>query len=629
MQLGLFFVYAAALLSLGVRVYTFLGYKDDLNGNKALWLGEVLLLGSIVLVGAFVFLSLVGLYKIYVLWGIVVSSFFCLLHQKTRANLVNLLFKNIRWDVPLAVFCLLTAVFFFRNCYFLVDVDSHSSYLYAQKLWLYHGHSLFADRGIDIKVFAPHFDAVPYVLGIGLFGQETLFPLLVNWFWRFIVLLLVFGYTSYRFNSVYALAAAMFVMFNDHFYFSGANRWVILNAVIIALVFAASYNLWESIVRKSTYRLLLCAIFLSQLMANKYTMIYILVSMTALAILLHQNRLQRIREFLKNKRWVTAFGVSCLFTFFWYLKNWIATGLPTFPALAWKFNTLGWTPEMGEAFMQFYRGLTLGESLKYATFLFVWPGITVSKIVGVTILLLPLITLAVVRRDRFEKNAYYELCFWLGLSLLVLIGTCRASHQDPRHFRYIMGVYTFAAIISVDYIFKFGFSIKKPLIIGIILLVFSGKEFGVIEKSGLEFRRPSAADNLDVLLNKKHFNDFIDRYYDLNPKIDRVFNENLERANQSAWYNEVLSNSAFLMPIRPQIGLWHTTIVNWDSYEDKDKIVQDLKSYGLKEIMRINPEGFEFISLEEYADLALTFDRHPKSISYHWGLPEELTLTKY
>src|SRR6185436_2070431 len=86
-------------------------------------------------------------------------------------------------------------------------------------------------------------------------------------------------------------------------------------------------------------------------------------------------------------------------------------------------------------------GLSVAEILKYLSYLFIWPGVTPAKYVYLMIIFSPFIMCFSLLRDRFDKELFREVCYWLGLSVVCIVGICLASHQDPRYFRFLLGVY--------------------------------------------------------------------------------------------------------------------------------------------------------------------------------------------
>jgi len=321
-----------------------------------------------------------------------------------------------------------------------------------QRLWLDHGTSIWGDAGVDCTIFVSQFDALPYALGLSIFPHETLFPQLITLYWRLISLLLIFGYTSYRFNRYYGLAATMLVLFNEHFYYSGANNCCIINSALIALLFGAVYNLWESRAQKNPFRFLLALLFISQLMSNKYQMAYNVFFLVISGTLIQGNPMEKIKGIFLNKRALFAILTASFITLLIFIKNHMATGLATFPIFAGHFNIFNWSPQMSDVFIQIAGGLTVPLFMKYMSYLFVWPGIMAAKYVIVVILFLPLIFVVSLLRSQIDKEAILELCFWLGMSILLVMGICLANHQDPRYYRYAIAVMSFASIFSIHYI---------------------------------------------------------------------------------------------------------------------------------------------------------------------------------
>ncbi len=144
-QFGLFIVFVISVFISGNSIFCFLD-KDEkslLKTNRSLYVGEVLLIGSIFLIGQLLILSLIRLYKVGYLWGVVLVNYFFLFNKDVRARIYYIFRKKISSIIPNILFVLLAFILFFRNCYFMYDVDSLSTYLFAQKLWLSFGTSIF------------------------------------------------------------------------------------------------------------------------------------------------------------------------------------------------------------------------------------------------------------------------------------------------------------------------------------------------------------------------------------------------------------------------------------------------------------------------------------------------------
>jgi len=636
-QFGLFIIYAFSLLVVGLRVYWLIAPAQETPLNYYVHLGELLLLGSIVLVGEMLLLSLIGFYKSPFLWGAVAANLSFLMLKSIRLHLIYLI-QRLRY-AGIAGFCfiLLTSTMVFRNCYFLIDVDSLSTYLYAQKMWLEKGSSLVGGVGTDFRAFLPHFDGVPYALGLSVFPQETLFPELVTVLWRVIVLLLVFGYTLYRFNAFYAFAALAFVLFNDHFFYSGANQWVIINAALIAFIFASALNFLESRRRGRTLHLVMALIFLSQFISNKYQMLFATGLMCVIGGFVQPQKMRSIVEIVKSKRWVfsilIAWGVMSL----WLVKNLLTTGDPVYPILAGNLEVLGWTKEKWSVLHAIAGGIDIDLVFKYFNYLFIWPGVAAAKYVAVILSIVPFIFLVGFLRSNIPKESIIELCFWLSLAASLVIGISLFCHQDPRYYRYPIAIMSFTTILCIDFIFRYCLLLDRAGIISCVLLIVScmgGSNEGikVVWDQGGAFLRPTIVDNINVILNKMHTDDAIKKHHPEIPSIRREVAENKDRANRAAWDIGGRGGSfpAFLLPIRPAVSLWHTNLIQWNSYQNEDSIVLDLEQRSIESIMRINDDGvLRFLPLREYAKEAVAYDRKPKNFLYTYNFPYELEVARY
>ncbi len=629
LQMGAFSVYILVLLNAGIACFQWLNPRQNYI-NRVLCLGETLLLGSIIVIGEMLFLSLVHLYTGFWLWGTLLLNFSFLLLPSTRRGWAMLFKKNINWDLPLVSFFILVLFFLLRNCYFLVDVDSHSSYLYAQKLWLEHTTSIFASPALDIKVFVPHFNAVPYALGIVLFPGEPLFPQLVVASWTVMAVLLVFGYISYRLGRTYALAAVMLCLFNDHMFYSGANTCCIINSALIALLFATAYNFWEASTHKDPFRLLLALIFLVQLIANKYQVLYVFMMLLVLGILL-PNNFRNFCSIFSNRKWMFGLMISMVICGFWYLKNYLATGNPFFPILSGDLGTLGWTKEMAVIFNKVYAGpLTFLQVMKFLSYLFVWPGINAAKIVGMIIFLFPVLMILASRKKEFDLGPFKEMCFWLGFSVIILAGLCLINFVDPRIYRYPIAVMAVACVFSLKFLLEHCFGLRGR-IVSVIILLIALNGFQIIFSQN-QYGRPTIRQNSAVLLNRLHMKDLLSEYYPNNIIAEEGAKQNFRMFKSAAWdtgVGGVTPLSAYLLPSRPQVGLWYTTAVRWDSYKDVKTIVSDLKEQGIEWIMKAQNGKLIFESDEDYAKRAVLFDRYPKQLFYDYGFPQELANVHY
>lgn len=635
-QFGMFAVFFFSVVSCGLAVYNFINRENKSFINGSIFLGEVLLLGSTLLVGELLLLSFAGLYKAPYLWSAVFLNYGLLFSAKNRRSCALFLNKKAVFNLPFLLLMLLLAVFVFRNCYFLVDVDSHGGYLLTQKIWLSAGTSLIGDAGFDARLFVPQFNAVPYGLGLSVFGTETLFPQLINTFWRLIVIILVFGYTAYYFNGYYGLGAAMFVLLNDHFFYSGANRYVIINGAVIAFYFAAAYNFWEARRRRCSFRFFLALIFLTQLTANKYQIIFDLLFLAVLGLVIQPDLKQRIKDIFSRKERLYCLIGACFISGLWLLKNLLLCGNPLFPMLAGKLGTFNWTTPLEAVSLKRAFYISPMKLFKFLSYFFIWPGVAVAKYVFFCLTLLPLFILKVFLREKFDKEALLGFSFWLGLSLLSIIGICFTGWQDPRAYRYLIAVFSFTTVLSISYIFTEVLHIRKKIVIGCVIILLAaagGRNEGLrvmkMTAGGLEF--PTFGENMGVITDRLHADYAVKKHYPAVSEINKVLKDNKDKLKKLAWDQDCLGpyTSAFVLPISTVVSLQLNALIKWDSYESPELIENDLREYGIDWVITRKDDKFVIISSADYAKMAVKFERYPRYTNYDYGFPEELKKIQY
>lgn len=636
LQFGMFILFILSVISCGLAAYNLINKEGKSFINGSVFLGEILLLGSTLLVGELLLLSLVGLYKAPYLWGAVLLNYCFFFSAGVRRSCVSVFRKGLNFDLPSLLLILLLGIFIFRNCYFLVDVDSHGGYLFTQKVWLSYGTSLVGDASFDARLFVPQFNAVPYSLGLSIFGTETLFAQLINTFWRLIVIILVFGYTRYYFNGYYGLAAAMFALLNDHFFYSGANQYVIINGAVIAFYFAAAYNFWEARRKDSAFRFFLALIFLTQLLANKYQIAFDLLFLFVLGVFIQPDLKQKIKEILSRKEWLFCLAAACFIMGLWLIKNLILSGNPLFPMLAGKLGTFNWVPELEAVSLKRAFYIEPMKLFKFLSYFFIWPGVGAAKYVFFSIILLPLFMIKVFKRDKFDKELLLGLCFWLGLSLLSIIGICFTGWQDPRAYRYLIAVLSFTAVMSISYIFTEVFRLKKKFIVGCVILLLAivgsrNEGIRLISMSGGGLNFPTLKENFEVIFDRIHMDYAQRKHYPAVSEIKTVLDGNRDKLNALAWDIDPLGPyvSAFILPIRSVVSLEQNALIGWDSYKSEAMIKRDLQIYGINWIITRVSDKFVIISIEDYAKIAVKLNKYPEYTNYNYGFPEELRKIKY
>lgn len=628
-QIILFLVFVFSVLACGLFARCLCDREDRHFINRSLYFGEALLLGSIIAVGELLLLSLFGLYSRNFIWGAMFLNYAFLLDRRVRNKFEYLLPGRRIFNLPNIIFIILLLVFVFRNLFFMVDVDSHSVYLFTQRLWLEHGSSIFGNSGYDIRIFVPQFDAVPYGLGISVFGKETLFAELINIFWRLIVLLLVYGYTSCRFNKYCALAAVMLVLFNDHFFISGANHSVIINAALIAFLFGAAYNFWEARSERSGFRFFLGLIFLSQLMANKYQMAYVLFFMFILGLSIQHKPVKIMKEVFSNKSFFLCLLASVLILSLWYVKNFLATGDPFLPFLAGRLNIFNWSKEQEYVCMKvFASGMKPLTFVKYMNYFFIWPGINSAKFIILTIAFLPLILITANQRKKVTEEASLELFFWLSSGILVIMGTALVCFHDPRYYRFPLAILSFAAVFSLRYIMEYCLNLKKEVFLTGIILFIALVGVKSIYRPICAF--PTVKENIGVLFDKIHMDYCIRKYFPHVLVIDQGLKDNAQKLDKAAWgLGEGQNYPQFLIPTRPLVSLWSSSLIKWNSYGNTDAIISDLTDAGIEWVMVVEDKQLRFLPIQEYALIANKFNRFPDKTYCDYGFPPELNRISY
>ena len=627
-QFLLFLVFVFSALGQGIWIYRWLNPQNEFYLNKSIYLAEVLLLGAAWMIGFMMIFSVIGLYRGELLWAIVGLGYGSFFSQHVRED-TRKFFLISRWTISKILFLSLVVIFLFRNSFFLFDVDSMRNYLYSQRVWLEHGTSIIKYIGYQFSIWVPQFDSIPVALGLYAFPQETLFGQFINIFWRIIVFLMLFGYSSYRFDGFIGVAAVMLVMFNDHIFYSGANICVIINAAMVGLAFATVYNFWESKKQNSPFRFILALIFASQILPNKYQGVYLALMVVMVGILIQPNRKVFFENIWRYKKGVAAVLIAGFFMFLWILKNYLATGDPLFPAFAAKFNALGWTEEQQMAFHIGEYGLKPQMAIKYLNYLFIWPGIMAATYVCLMLTFFPIVIYLYLKQNTIDREPLEEFSFWMAMSVIALITLCMVAHWDPRYYRYAIAIFGFTAICGFHFIFTQCLRIKIPMVVGGLILILSMTKISIVYSQEGPNKRPTIQENMDVLLNRIHTSYVVKKNYPAVAKIIKLMESDPDKAKDSAYAYTLMSNLPLhLLPLKPVVGLYQTNVIKWDSYDDAGLIVRDLAELRIKWIIVEDTEQkiFEYVSRDDFAkSLILTVSRNPTGTFNDYGFPLELT----
>ena len=156
--------------------------------------------------------------------------------------------------------------------------------------------------------------------------------------------------------------------------------------------------------------------------------------------------------------------------------------------------------------------------------------------------------------------------------------------------------------------------------------------WSIILHQGGDFKRPFIRDNIAVLQNKLHMEQIAGYYF---PETAVAFKEikmNAAKVMTGAWDTElggISGLSAFLLPTRPQIGLWFTTAVKWDSYRDPNRVVVDLQAAEIQWVISVKDGHLFFETPQDYASRAVKYDFLPKKLFFNYEFPNELVDVYY
>ena len=249
------------------------------------------------------------------------------------------------------------------------------------------------------------------------------------------------------------------------------------------------------------------------------------------------------------------------------------------------------------------------------------------------VLLWPLVLLVSSFRQQVDNRSVQEVSYWLAVCLGAVIGTCLAFWQDPRYYRYPIALMAFTAVFGIDHIARNVLGIRYAAVIGVMLVILALPGYGIMWQQKGGFSYPTIADNLAVLSNQLSTAQVMQQRY---PKSLMAAQEALDHPDEykrSAWDTDMgeggkaLSN--FLLPLRPQVGLWYTTIIKWQSYPDSTQSWSDLHRYGVDWIFRVRDGKFQMVPSREYALEAEKFNRFPDHTTWDYGFPSELVKVEY
>jgi uncharacterized membrane protein len=230
-----------------------------------------------------------------------------------------------------------------------------------------------------------------------------------------------------------------------------------------------------------------------------------------------------------------------------------------------------------------------------------------------------------------EKDKIKEMGYWLSMSVLLLLGVCLVSHQDSRYYRYPLAVFSFAAVYGWYFLLVKLWRVPSLLAV-LILLIYAGASmanegFKVALYQGGDEDYPTIKENMAVLKGQLQTEEALKQRY---PKIEQVLQlvkSDPEKFKRSAWdmdgsFQENIPQ--FWLPSRPVASLWMSNLINWNSYGDLKKIIQDFHGHNIDWVIAVGMDGrWSFIPVEAYASRLTAQMRFPThKFSAYTGIPE-------
>ncbi|HOW35842.1 MAG TPA: hypothetical protein PL155_05450 [Candidatus Omnitrophota bacterium] len=381
-----------------------------------------------------------------------------------------------RWEF--IVLGAMAGFLFFWNLYPTFDCDALSFYFPMIQQFLDHGGKFFS-RFADVRFLVPPGENLLYALGFAWHPHSTVFPQIIQGLSKVMLLFCVYGAARSLGAGVFSLAAAAFVVSEEHIVASGANVSVHINIILAFSIFLSLFGFFVFLTARKKEYFFLAAISVFNAMACKYLGVAYLgcfLIITALSFFANKELYAaRKLSFKKQPATILSLAAAVFFASISYIYSWITTGTPLFPASLGPLRSPFYDNAVMTIGTQYHYHLNLSDALKNVTAFMVWPGILPSKI------LLPLALgtslLAMLFLGKKHRFFFYGLSFFI-MSIIVIILQAMYMVFEMRYYRFGIGVYSLACAFFLAFIFhlflersKILKKWEKPLSISLILLI--------------------------------------------------------------------------------------------------------------------------------------------------------------
>ncbi|MBF0532869.1 MAG: hypothetical protein HQL23_07230 [Candidatus Omnitrophica bacterium] len=346
---------------------------------------------------------------------------------------------------------------FFWNCYPTFVVDDLTSYFYAIQLMLEKG-GFFYSQYSDARLSLPMGENLLYAIGFSLQNKSFLFPQLIMGVSKVMFVLTVYGAVEMFTGGVWPLLASAFIASEEHFIFSGVNRFVVLNIPLMFAVFMMFWGLFAAAqFRRKDYLIWSWLAIFFALNCKYVSLLYLFVYFIFFIVLFGNDQfiLNRQRRIFFSLPTTLTLGLIGVVTMFQYLWRLLATGSPLFPMPLGIFKPYFYDPFAIEIGRAWHFSLNVGTAIKNVTAFMVWPGILPLKILPIVGIIVAILSFSPKWKIN-QKFLFGIYCLFLSIILVVVQEIYVVF--EMRYYRFGLGLAAFSATVLLSCIFDYFYS---------------------------------------------------------------------------------------------------------------------------------------------------------------------------
>lgn len=419
----------------------------DFTENFYLDLGASWLIGYFCYEGLFNILSITHLFypTTITILGAILTGIGYLWIFKSRKSLAQSFQKSSQPYWHIGVLILMQGFLLFWNLYPAFDVDSLAFYFNVVQNLLLHGGREFS-AFTDIRQTVPVGENTLFALGFAIAPHSTLFTQIIHGISKVMMVFGVYGAARAFGAGIFSLAAAAFIVSEEHLLASGANASVRINMILTMSVFFIGFGLFTFARTHKKEYLYLALIAVFDILTCKYVGVNYLICflLTTVAWLIFHPQLRESFQFSLKKQRFTIYALATMgmFALIPYAYNLVATGTPFFPATFGPLSSPYYDTVAGELARDWHYHLSLPDAIKNVSVFMVWPGVLAAKI------LLPLALMSCLfafLAKKKEERLFSDGMVFFAMSLLIVILTETYVVFEMRYYRYGIGIYALAS----------------------------------------------------------------------------------------------------------------------------------------------------------------------------------------